>query len=315
MSTTKPIFSRQLLSRVQLANSEWRSLMIEKPLIHKPSGIKIHILGTSLLNIPSAAPSTALLLSQLKPTLITHEHPQEAELWMKEYSDTLLGPNRLAPLGTDEDFSHVQNWMQANTDELLNTGLPMDYIEAAQATGLLPLEEDVTSIEVGRSLGCRIERMQDAELAEAEALANRMAKMRNASKDDEESNEKTTAELAESHANLQNSIRELFKENAVPIEELQKVEHVLADAVLMDLTMGPEMYEKYRMLISKWASNGPQGARYSLFYDLIDAKAQTMVGKVKVSCLRMMADRDKGPVVVVAPRKLVSKIVENWAKK
>jgi hypothetical protein len=90
---------------------------------------------------------------------------------MREYSSLFLGLDRQIPKSDDEDISKTQKWLNDNTETLLNAGLPSDYVDAAQATGLIPLEEDISAIELCRSLNAKIEAMHDNELAEAESLA------------------------------------------------------------------------------------------------------------------------------------------------
>jgi hypothetical protein len=142
-----------------------------------------------------------------------------------------------------------------------------------------------------------------------------MAKLNHANNEDLSEEREGEAAESTSEDNLQHQIGHLFESYNFDTKILEKTENMLADAVLTDLVMDPILYEKYRSLIEKHTSSGPMSSRYGLFNMLADAKASAIAGKLKVSCLRLLAAGETGTVIAMVPRKLVFKLGEHWERK
>ncbi|KAI9364386.1 hypothetical protein DFJ73DRAFT_809094, partial [Zopfochytrium polystomum] len=191
------------IAQVRQANAAWLQLFTHKPVVHKPTGVRVHILGTSFLNLPAHSVALRRAVTDLKPVLFARDQLPGDEGWLREYS--VLATQHLEvvtgttiPVESDVDelrFNATKDWAGAALEPLLNTGCPEEWVYAMAVTGMVPSGDEVLAAEAAYSLaqaaagqgssrkpkrtgGTKVECWRDPELSQAESLASRVARLK-----------------------------------------------------------------------------------------------------------------------------------------
>ncbi|KAJ3036907.1 hypothetical protein HK097_003674 [Rhizophlyctis rosea] len=126
--------SPPFLARVTESNISWLDQCLERPLVHPKTGVRVHLLGVSLLNRPPPTyPSFSV-------EAFASLHPSPSTILIDESGpfETYPAALELSGLNPTRDPLDWRTWALQNFDGLEKTDIPPSWLSALVATGLRP---------------------------------------------------------------------------------------------------------------------------------------------------------------------------------
>ncbi|KAJ3181564.1 hypothetical protein HDU85_003506 [Gaertneriomyces sp. JEL0708] len=289
---------RFFLSAVN-ARDQWLSHCINQPLYHAPTNVRVHLLGSSLLNIPPAAD-----IRQVRPQLkgefswLCIDQAHEDAAWLNQYAEIL----KKSPVGEyagndmEEFLAGVRSWSERMRGDFINIGVPDEIIDALEVTGLFPFWDAVEAVDLGQDEGVPVEFIGLGSAEERQRIAIHMATNRILQLDDAEIVGDAPALPG---TDMQDELKTLFRSVDVEPRDVKEIDtgSPLADSRLQNLVLGPEMLARYNGIVTRHLLSlnpkGPAKEKWLKADASRHVKCERIVEGLKDACEEVAAN---GPV-------------------
>ncbi|KAI8620106.1 hypothetical protein BC830DRAFT_1164831 [Chytriomyces sp. MP71] len=167
--------SARAVALISKSSEQWLHQFTSSPVVHAKSGVKIHLLGSSLLSHASTATETRARLSAMRPVFAGID--ADPSLLSPESGAASVHLQRYSLLLDSSEFATTDGiaWFQQHKQEL-SPLIPVPLLDAAVETGLVPFAAEAAFLSC-HSLNT-VEALQHKDLVEAEAVARRAAAVR-----------------------------------------------------------------------------------------------------------------------------------------
>ncbi|KAJ3210215.1 hypothetical protein HDU67_005561 [Dinochytrium kinnereticum] len=278
-----------LFSRVRNIGGRWLSHFENQPLIHKPSKVKIHILGVN--GIGSSSQELRRILGALKPSSIAHDQTIVRVPWWPEYV-ALLAKTQDSTLDAKAQRLHqtMRDLFSHEMTTLFKEGLaPFDSICVAQqytTSASIPLQFAIPK-----------------DLVAAERIAVDSARLKAKSQD----------ELDNANVALAGSLRKLFAKHDVSSSDIHDLQALIGHAFsAQELLMTPDLAADYSEVLGDWVEKSlPSKNHYGMLLSIQNLKARTIAELCISSCIKATSVGSSDPIAIIVDLKLVHKIREH----
>ncbi|KNC98987.1 uncharacterized protein SPPG_05940 [Spizellomyces punctatus DAOM BR117] len=307
-----PVFpSASYVSLVWKANEEWLAHCIKHPLLDGLTNTRVHILGTSLLNLPSRDVQRAI--SNLKGNLgwICVDEAEESAMWLNRYA-AILKQGHFQDLeerdgNVETSLQEVRTWVERKRGEFMDAGVPDEWIDALESTGLRPGWDTIEAVERGQQERLPVEFIGIGHAEETSRYFSSSAKM--ASMDPNITEEAPTVDL-------QSELRQLFHKVGVSLGDMKNINtgSPLADSRLQSLVLDPKGLAAYHKIISKhlMGMHGEAGRRRQEGEARKAIKCERIIERLKDVCEEVGAQREGVNVLAVIDRNHVEGVRRLW---
>ncbi|KAI9090444.1 hypothetical protein DFS34DRAFT_369807 [Phlyctochytrium arcticum] len=274
--------SANFLESVRRSNELWITHCLQKPLRDARNKTQIHLLGTSLLNVPPAR-HVRQVLPHLKKDIgwICVDEADEATGWLNSYAECI----KQCPLGTEpasETFndletylSGMRTWSTRIRGELVDDGVPEVWTDVLEATGLRPGWDTVEAVELGQERHIPVECIGIGAAEESQRVAIHMSTMSQAPH---------TTQSDSVIEPVDKALRELFRSIDVASEDVGRIDtgSELADSRIQNLVLDPEQIAQYQRIVSRHIQH------HASTYSAMDYRRRLADVRKQIQCERIV---------------------------
>ncbi|KAJ3126240.1 hypothetical protein HK100_010348 [Physocladia obscura] len=335
----------QLVSK---SSQQWITYFLDNPVVHRKTGIRIHILGSSRLTLPSGFAATRDAIKTVNPSGIAIDmDPENYHSWLPEYSHFLaknppplpeplvlpnppplikrarMSDNKKPNFPLESQLDQGLQWAKRNLPALMQTCLPLNYLTCLFRTGLVPASYDAAAFLVQSEISLPdkepLTMLQLPELVEAELLYQNAANMRFRREEEmriptSKERSETSERFLEENLPLQEELEEIYAKYDVSkrmLDTFKTTESALFNAEIKGLIMGPEFRKEYDVVVKKWVQSDRRNRkRYLPFEKIREQKISNILRNINEICVRTeVKGHEDLPIVAVIEKKLVDEVI------